>query len=190
MHAPDAIPEPWLSFLRELDQIAESTVRMDCIGGFVVTTLYGLNRPTGDVDVLEIAPRAAADAFSEIARLGGPLFKKYGVYLDRVTVAQPPYEYESRLQKMFPGTFRNLHLMALDPYDLALTKLERNIERDRGDVTFLARSIPFDLDILRERYQTELRPFLGNPKREDLSLELWIEMIEEDRASKLDPFGK
>jgi hypothetical protein len=130
----DAIPEPWLSFLNELDRIATSTVRLDCIGGFVVTMLYGLNRPTADVDVLEIAPLSAANAFAQVAMLGGPLYKKYGIYLDRVTVAQPPYEYETRLQEMFPRTFRHLHLMALDPYDLALTKLERNIERDRNDV--------------------------------------------------------
>jgi hypothetical protein len=130
----DAIPEPWLSYLNELDRIATSTVRLDCIGGFVVTMLYGLNRPTADVDVLEIAPLSAANAFAQVAMLGGPLYKKYGIYLDRVTVAQPPYEYETRLQEMFPRTFRHLHLMALDPYDLALTKLERNIERDRNDV--------------------------------------------------------
>ena len=49
--------------------------------------------------------------------------------------------------------------MAFDPHDLALTKLERNIERDRSDVRYLARTIPFDLEILRERYTTELRPF-------------------------------
>ncbi len=84
--------------------------------------------------------------------LGGPLYRKYGVYLDRVTVAQPPYDYESRLQEMFPGAFQNLRLMALDPYDLALTKLERNIERNRSDVRYLARSIPFDLELLRDRY--------------------------------------
>jgi hypothetical protein len=118
----EAIPEPWQSFLHELDQLATSTVRLDCIGGFVITILHGLNRPTADVDVLEIAPRSAADAFSRVAMLGGPLFKKYGVYLDQVTVAQPPYEYEIRLQEMFPGTFRNLHLMALDPYDLAFNQ--------------------------------------------------------------------
>lgn len=182
----DAIPEPWRSFLSELDQIAAPTVRLDCIGGFVVTMLYGLNRPTGDVDVLEITPLSAADAFSQVAMLGGPLFKKYGVYLDRVTVAQPPYEYESRLQEMFPGVFQNLHLMALDPYDLALTKLERNVERDRNDVRSLARTVPFDLDLLRNRYQEELRPYLGNPRREDLTLKLWIEAIEEDRAAESD----
>ena len=83
---------------------------------------------------------------------------------------------------MFPGAFQNLRLLTLDPYDLALTKLERNIERDRSDVRFLARAIPFDIGLLRERYQTELRPYLGNPKREDLTLKLWIEAIEEDRA--------
>jgi len=38
--------------------------------------------------------------------------------------------------------------MALDPHDLALSKLERNSQKDRDDVRFLARSIPFDLDIL------------------------------------------
>ena len=101
----EAIPEPWRSFLNELDRIATSTVRLDCIGGFVVTMLYGLSRPTADVDVLEIAPPAAADAFSAVAMLGGPLFQKYGFYLDRVTVAQPPYEYESRFREMFPGAF-------------------------------------------------------------------------------------
>jgi hypothetical protein len=73
--------------------------------------------------------------------------------------------------------------MALDPYDLALTKLERNIERDRSDVRFMARTIPFDLAILRERYLSEQRPYLGNPKREDLTLQLWIDAIEEDRAA-------
>lgn len=180
------IPEPWRSFLDELDQIATSPVRLDCIGGFVVTMLYGLARSTGDVDVLEIAPRTVEEAFTKVAALGGPLFQKYGVYLDLVTVAQVPYEYEARLQEMFPGAFNHLRLMALDPYDLALTKLERNIERDRSDVRYLARKIPFDLDLLRERYQAEFRPYLGNPKREDLTLQLWIDAIEEERAAAPD----
>jgi hypothetical protein len=40
------------------------------------------------------------------------------------------------------------------------------------------------LDLLRERYQTEHRPYLGNPKREDLTLQLWIEAITEDRVKQ------
>jgi hypothetical protein len=82
---------------------------------------------------------------------------------------------------MFPGAFRRLCLLGFDPYDLALAKLERNIQRDRDDVKYLARTIPFDLDLLRDRYLKELRPLLGNPEREDLTLRLWVEAIEEDR---------
>jgi hypothetical protein len=35
---------------------------------------------------------------------------------------------------------------------------------------------------LKDRYQTELRWQLGNPEREDLTLNLWIEAIEEERS--------
>ena len=83
---------------------------------------------------------------------------------------------------MFPGTFKHLRIFACDPYDVALSKLERNIQRDRDDVRHLARTIPFDLCTLKERYETELRPILGNPDREDLTLRLWLEAIEEERS--------
>jgi len=49
----DDIPEPWFSFLKELDEFATTAIRLDCIGGFVVTMFYGLSRTTGDLDVLE-----------------------------------------------------------------------------------------------------------------------------------------
>jgi hypothetical protein len=51
-------------------------------------------------------------------------------------------------------------------------------------VRYLARTVPFDLNILCERYTTELRPYLGQPTREDLTLQFWIEDIEEDRANR------
>ena len=98
-------------------------------------------------------------------------------------MAQVPDNYEDRLQEMFRGSFNHLRLFALDPYDLALSKLERNTQRDRDDVKHLARSVPLDLNVLRERYQKELRSNLGNPEREDLTLKLWIAAIEEERQS-------
>jgi hypothetical protein len=59
--------------------------------------------------------------------------------------------------------------------------LERNIQKDRDDVKYLAKTVPLDLEVLRQRYQTELVWQLGNPEREDLTLRLWIEAIEEER---------
>jgi hypothetical protein len=66
--------------------------------------------------------------------------------------------------EMFPGAYQHLRLMALDPYDLALSKLERNGQKDRDDVRFLARSVPFDPEILQLRYAGELRWKLGVPR--------------------------
>jgi hypothetical protein len=40
-------------------------------------------------------------------------------------------------------------------------------------------SVPLEVQTLRDRYNKELRWQLGNPEREDLTLKLWIEMIEE-----------
>lgn len=125
---------------------------------------------------------SATDTMMKLGIRGGPLHQKYRIYLDRVAVAAIPENYEDRLVEMFSGTYRTLHLLALDPYDLALSKLERNSQKDRDDVRFLAQSIPFDLNILQERYATELHWQLGVPKREDLTLRLWLDAILEDRG--------
>ncbi len=148
---PDAIPEPWLSFLKELDAAVAMPVRLDCMGGFVVTMFYGLSRPTADIDVLEIAPNKVATEIRNLGGMGGFLHRKYGIYLAHVGGAHVPEDYESRLTEMFPGPFEHLHLMALDPYDLALSKLERNIQRDRDDVRHLARTEYFATSCRRYR---------------------------------------
>ncbi len=74
---------------------------------------------------------------------------------------------------------RHLRLLALEAHDLALTKLERNLQRDRDDVKHLARTGHIDIKTLKARYQLEFRPYLGRPEREDVTLQLWIEMIAE-----------
>ena len=146
-----------------------------------MTMLYGLKRPTADVDVLAVRPRMD---LNPLAGIGSPLHKKHRVYLQLVTVLEAyPEDYEERLTEMFPGAFRNLRLFALDPHDLALTKLRRNSQRDREDVLHLADAAPLDVETLRIRYE-EMRPLLGNPEREDLTMRLWIEAMEERRKGR------
>jgi len=174
------VPDPWLSFLHELDAVADIEARLYCMGGFVVSTVYGFSRPTGDLDVLEIAPLNTGRSLLKLGMQGGPLHRKYKVYLDQVGVAHVPENYEDRLIEIFSSTFKHLRLFALDPYDLALSKLERNIQRDRDDVKHLGRAVPLDPELLRKRYEEELRWQLAIPEREDLTLRLWIKMITED----------
>ena len=180
-----SIPEPWRSFFGSVDAALTEEVDLHCLGGFVITIVYDLARPTADVDVIAINPGVEIESILSLAGQGSELHRKYKVYLQLVGVASVPHSYEERLTEISRGTFERLSLFALDPYDLALSKLERNTQRDRDDVRYLARKVPLDLDVLQKRYQRELRPCLGNPEREDLTLRLWIEAVEEERAEQL-----
>lgn len=175
------ILEPWKSFFTAIDSSLHKELALHCLGGFVMTMLYGLDRPTADVDVLPLGVNSTTESVMVLAGEGSALHKKCGVYLQVVGVAQIPLNYEDRLTEMFPRAFNHLRLFALDPYDLALSKIERNTQRDRDDVKHLARTLLLDLNVLKERYEMELRLDLGNPRREDLTLKLWIEAIEEER---------
>jgi hypothetical protein len=168
-------PEPWRSFFAEVDARLAEDVQLHCCGGFVVTQLYGVARTTSDVDFLCVVPYVVG-SLTEIAGKGSALHRKHKVYLDAVTVATPPENYEDRLVPMFPGAWPRLSLFALEAHDLALSKLERNIERDRDDVQQLARAGRLKPEILKERYYRELRPNLpAHEARHDLTLRLWLE---------------
>ena len=178
------LPEPWRAFLAELDRAVPSEVHLHCLGGFVMIARYGMPRPTADVDVLAVTPRDTLALLLTLGGQGTPLHHKHRVYLDFVTVAAYPDSYELRLTEMFAGAFSKLRLFALDAYDLALAKLERNSQRDREDVFYLADTVPLEITRLRQRYQEELRPYLGNAAREDLTMDLWAEAIEERRGGR------
>ena len=171
--------QPWLPFLRAVDEQLGGLTAVHCLGGFVIATLYGLPRATADVDIIEAQGSADLRALARIAGKGSELAKRHRFYFDVVTIADVPEHYADRLIDLFPREFKNLRLRAFEPHDLALAKLVRNADHDREDVKLLAVNPGLDIDLLRARYEQELRPQLGNPQREDLTLDLWIEMIRE-----------
>jgi len=175
---PSRLHEPWASFLRKLDEQLSQPTDLHCFGGFVIAEHYGLVRPTADIDIL--ASRGTDPG--TLARLAGkdsPLHKRFGVYVDVVGVATVPEDYESRLATMSAGRFTYLRVRAFERHDLVLAKIERNSDRDREDLEALARGAGLDVSVLKSRYENELRPFLGRPDREDLTLSLWIAIVEE-----------
>ena len=113
--------------------------------------------------MLLIAPGEQRAPLLELGVRGGALHRKYKIYLDYVGVAKVPEDYEDRLTEMSPGAYQHLWICAQGPYDLALSKLERNIQRDRDDVKHLAQFVAMDLKTLKEGYEKELRSQLGNP---------------------------
>jgi|SRR5215467_3982004 len=176
-------PDPWHSFFTELDSQLMKPVQLHCLGGFVVTMVYGLPRPTEDVDFLSTVPSDQVQNVLELGGRGSALHKKHRVYLHEILGGNLPENYEDRLTEMFPSLYRKLGLFALDPYDLALSKLERNIQRDRDDIKYLAAHAPLDSIMLKQRYEEEMRPYLSNQGRYDLTMKLWLDMLEEEHRN-------
>lgn len=60
-------PEPWRSFLRELDELLKGPVELRCLGGFVTTQQYGISRETSDIDYLGLAAQSRDDDVEALA---------------------------------------------------------------------------------------------------------------------------
>ena len=168
-------PAHWKAFLQDVDQLLQSAVELHCLGGFVLSVLYDLPRPTADVDYIAATPSSAIAELETIAGRGSALHKKHGMYLQHVTIADVPEDFAGRLTELFPGSFARLRLFALDVHDLVLAKLARNSPVDLDDAKFLAKAGWLDKSVLELRYATELRPYLANESRHDLTLKLWLE---------------
>lgn len=171
--------EPWRSFLLDVDRRLAGPTELHCLGGFVLAARHALVRPTADVDIIEARGTTDLRALQEIGGRGSELARRHHVFLDIVTVATVPEDYEQRLVDIPFGEFKHLRLRAFERHDLVLAKLARNADHDREDVKHLAQRPGLDCNLLRERYQTELRFQFGNVTAADLTLELWLAMIAE-----------
>lgn len=172
---PSELPDPWRAFLVDVDGQLPHPIEIHCLGGFVAAFYYDLPRPTNDLDFSDVVPRGALATLQEIAGASSPIARKHRVHFQHVGVSSLPGSYSKRLSELFPEGFRHLRLYALDPHDLALSRLTSNSPADRADVAQLATAVPLDAALLRARYRQELRPAIGDPERHDRTLEMWIE---------------
>lgn len=153
------LADPWLSFLTHVNEEIEEAADLHCVGGFVVSQCYGLGRETADLDVLAVIPHTISELIIELAGERSRLHKKHRVFIDLVRVANYPASYEDRLVRVYP-VWSKLRLWALEPHDLALSKLDRSDDRDIRDVISLAQLGFIQPDILMTRFETEMEPYI------------------------------
>lgn len=182
--ATRSIPEPWSTFLMEIDDSLESEVSFHCLGGFAITMLYDLPRETSDVDIMAVAVKADYDRLTKTAGKESLLHNKHKVYLDLVgAVANVPDDYEDRLIKI-DSPLKKIQLYVMEPHDIVLSKLGRNAPKDVQDVMYLANVGHLNTDLLEARYEKELRHnMIGPIERADGTIRYWIRIINELRSS-------
>jgi|HubBroStandDraft_1064217.scaffolds.fasta_scaffold25474_3 hypothetical protein len=142
------LPPPWPAFLADLDQSLTEAVELHCVGGFVLTAVYGIPRVTNDLDCISVIPHQATAELEQIAGEGSTLAKKHKVWLHVVGgISHYPGDYESRLTTL-PLGLKKLTLRVFEPYDLLLAKLARNSDKDMEDVQALVRKLRLKFDVL------------------------------------------
>jgi hypothetical protein len=94
-----------------IDTTLNEKVELYCLGGFVITVLYNLARPTADVDVIAITPRSEIEPLLSLAGQGSDLHRKHKVYLQLVGVATVPDSDEERLTEIALGSFKHVRFV-------------------------------------------------------------------------------
>ena len=94
------------------------------IGGAAAILGYNVTKETSDVDVDGVIPQEFKKAFDSEAKA-----LKLDLHLSRVSVFSPPEGYRERAKfEDFPK--KKLRVWYLDQYDLAISKIDRGIEKD------------------------------------------------------------
>lgn len=166
-------------FLRAVDRSLKEPVTVLVIGGTAATLRYGATRVTQDIDTLSAISKALADAASEARAKTG-----LDIPINRVTVADAPEDYESRLERVLPR-LKRLRVLIPERHDLVLMKAMRAYEHDLQVIGEIHAHAPLSLDILVGRFLDEMSP-IGDPRRIRQNFLLVIEHLFPDDVEEVE----
>jgi hypothetical protein len=143
-----------IAFLHEVDELLTEPVAIEVIGGAAALLAYGAKRPTKDMDCLGGIDTRIREA---------ALHTHLKIPIDRVTVADPPYDYEDR-RIPIDLSFRKLSIWVPERHDLLLMKSVRAARHDIEVLQQIHNAFPFDLEILLERFDKEMGQATIDPR--------------------------
>jgi hypothetical protein len=167
--------------LHALDRKLDELHAKDRIGGKIHLILtggaglilrFGLKRATGDMDVLE------GPGPSPMRRLSvGSLLVAMGFHVVSESIFLLHPDYEKRLQSAM--SLENLEVYTLDPYDYAISKIGRGMERDLDDVIESSLLTSVDISKLKELYFDAMSYWIGDERRFRGSWDTFERRVEE-----------
>lgn len=163
-----------------------SRINIYIIGGASAILGYDVTKETNDIDVDGAIPPDFEKIFDAEAKA-----LKLNLHLSQVGVFAPPENYRERAKfEDFPR--RLLRVWYLDQYDLAISKIDRGIEKDFEDIEQVHKRAPYDRDRLIQIFNDEYirTVVIGNPQVKkmnlvDLATRLFGESVAEDTAKRV-----
>lgn len=166
-------------FLRAVDKALKEPVDLVIIGGSAATLHYGAVRATQDIDTLTHVSKGLNEAAAK-ARLATGL----DIPIQRVTIADEPEDYASRLERVLPD-LKRLRILVPERHDLVLMKATRAYEHDIQVIREIHQHSPLSLETLVDRFVREMLP-IGHPvgiRRNFLTV---IESLFPDRVDEVE----
>lgn len=166
-------------FLRAVDRSLKEPVTVYVIGGTAATLRYGATRATQDIDTLTAVSKALAVAAAEARAKTG-----LDIPINRVTIADEPEDYESRLERVLPR-LKRLRVFVPERHDLVLMKAMRAYEHDLQVIGEIHAHSPLSLDVVVDRFLNEMLP-IGDPRRIRQNFLLVIEQLFPDAVDDVE----
>jgi hypothetical protein len=157
-------------FLTAVDAALPTRVFVILIGGGAAALGYGVRSATKDLDTLTELGRLTGAI--RIARLRTGL----DIPMEPTSVADLPYEFESRLVRILPA-LRQLEIFVPEAHDLALSKLVRGHAGDLAALEELHARHPLSFETLVTRYREEMTHAIGDRARLDQNLLVAVHLL-------------
>lgn len=147
-------------FLAELAARYTRPATLLLLGGGALC-LLGSERPTADIDYVGDDLRK-----NELQKVIAQLADEQGLIIDPVPISQfVPVPVDADKRRIFIGRFGQIVVYILDPYVIALSKLDRGFDSDIDDIRFLLRKNLISFEQLEAVVQIALQ----NAARFDLN---------------------
>ena len=123
---------------------------------------YGAQRTTRDIDTDKPYSGDLRAAVIAATRETG-----FDIPVEHPGVEDPPYDYVQRLQLVNIPNLQKLTVKVPEKHDLVLMKAVRGQENDLQVAEEIHKNHPLDLDVLIERWLTEMQQAIGDRSRLD-----------------------
>ena len=130
-------------FLEAVDAALAEPVEVIVIGGTAAALHYGVTRATHDIDTWTNVRADLAAAAKKARTVTG-----LDVPLQKSGVADAPFDFESRLDRVLPK-LRRLRVLVPERHDLVLMKAVRCYEHDLEAIAEIHSHSPLELDVLQ-----------------------------------------
>ena len=159
-------------FLQQADQALSSKHQFIVIGGAAALLNYGAIRTTADIDTIGSLAPELEKAFEWAREQMG-----FDIPVQVVGIHDAPYNFEERLQPANIDGLRRLSVFVPEQHDLALMKTVRGYDHDIQVIWEMHRAKALDLDVLKQRFHTEMTHVMGNPENLRLSFLAVVERL-------------